>query len=595
MNEQEFKNAFEPIKKVLAKQDIEVNADYYDGIVVKMLECNNTRGCGSQTHIEFTGKQMEMFPRLHSYAYFHDFKENVDMKSFYTFKMDLTLDVRNLEYLADNHEEYDRGYILRNKKNPNNIHLYEDHMAYLNEILDSEEYVDDPKIECHTTALIGKKEDSDHVEISQTNSSDKMFEAFRWILPVNSYLIILKLRKEVKFEIYGILPNDAEEISHLNLKFIYYHTAQGIKTLVPIESFEKLDEAENLLLYGVPGVGKSWTIKNKKCEDVDEYHMERVVFHPDYTYSDFVGQILPKVLDNDDIKYEFMPGPFTCILRKAHKHPSEMFYLIIEEINRGNAPAIFGDVFQLLDRMKEDDEEKGLRKGESEFGITNSEVAKVVYGEEEKDRKVRIPHNVSIIATMNTSDQNVFSLDTAFKRRWHMEMIKNDFNEPNFKDRTIHKNSDITWQVFGEAINEVILEMANSTLSSEDKRLGAFFVDEEDFNSPRQFGEKVLMYLWDDVFKFDRDKYFNKGKVNPFSLEILIEEFEKTKKEEKFTIFTNTINNKFDEVKKRLVKGKNGPQEEVEEDLEIDSYKRLLEHNEEVEEDLEIEENDSEE
>ena len=176
-----------------------------------------------------------------------------------------------------------------------------------------------------------------------------------------------------------------------------------------------------------------------------------------------------------------------------------------------------------------------------------------------------------------------------------MEMIKNDFNEPKFKDWTIHKNSDITWQVFGEAINEVILEMANSTLSSEDKRLGAFFVDEEDFYSPRQFGEKVLMYLWDDVFKFDREKYFNKGNVNPFSLEILIDEFEKTKKEEKFTIFTNSIDNKIDEVKKRLAKEKNGSQEEVEEDLEIDSYKRLFEHKEEVEEDLEIEENDSEE
>lgn len=283
--------------------------------------------------------------------------------------------------------------------------------------------------------------------------------------------------------------------------------------------------------------------------DVDEFFMERVVFHPDYTYSDFIGQILPKVSEND-VNYVFTPGPFTNIVKKAYENPSDEFYLIIEEINRGNAPAIFGDIFQLLDRKKENSD--GFKKGTSEFGITNSEIAKEVYDDE--NHKVRIPSNLSIIATMNTSDQNVFTLDTAFKRRWHMEMIENDFNKPEFKD-TYVPNSKITWKVFGTAINEIILEDSSSTLSSEDKRLGAYFIDEEDLSSPKSFAEKVLMYLWDDVFKFSREDYFNKDSVDQFCLESFIKKFENSEGKDKFEIFTDIINNKIKEVKARLSDG----------------------------------------
>ena len=330
------------------------------------------------------------------------------------------------------------------------------------------------------------------------------------------------------------------------------------KTLTKIEDQDVIDElkkvieedkiccGKNTLIYGVPGAGKSWTIKNKKCKGVDENYIERVVFHPDYTYSDFVGQILPKVSENG-VEYKFIPGPFTNILKKAYENNTENVYLIIEEINRGNAPAIFGDVFQLLDRVKEDVD--GLKKGTSEFGITNSEIAAVVYGDE--THKVRIPSNLHIIATMNTSDQNVFTLDTAFKRRWHMEMIENDFSKPAFKDVCV-PNSEVTWEVFGTSINEIILEESNSTLSSEDKRLGAYFVDEEDLRSPDEFAEKVLMYLWDDVFKFSREDYFNENSVDLFCLESFIKKFVNTNWKNHLTIFTPIITNKIDEVKERL-------------------------------------------
>ena len=257
---------------------------------------------------------------------------------------------------------------------------------------------------------------------------------------------------------------------------------------------EPVDEgAENILLYGVPGCGKSYTIKTEYCDDDDR--MERAVFHPDYTYSDFVGQILPKV-DDGHIEYRFEPGPFTRILKKAIETPEDSLYLVVEEINRGNAPAIFGDIFQLLDR--------GL-DGCSEYGVSNENIAGYVYGD--VTTKIKIPGNLFVLATMNTSDQNVFTLDTAFKRRWTMRMIENNIDACEYADHQICAWG-ITWGTFAKTINQKITELGENNLSNEDNRLGAYFVREADLNDAERFGEKILMYLWNDAFKFDHDKVF---------------------------------------------------------------------------------------
>ena len=279
--------------------------------------------------------------------------------------------------------------------------------------------------------------------------------------------------------------------------------------------------AENILLYGVPGCGKSHEIKTKYCSD-DNY-MERVVFHPDYTYSDFVGQVMP-ISDGTNISYPFIPGPFTRILRKATKpeNKDNMYYLVIEEINRGNAPAIFGDIFQLLDRNI---------KGESEYGITNADIAEKVYGD--KEQKVKIPGNLTILATMNSSDQNVFTLDTAFKRRWKMRSIKNDIEGCKHGDIKICGTS-ISWKEFATKINEIIIELGKDNLGSEDNRLGAYFVKRETLNNPEEFAEKVLMYLWNDAIKYDRDKVF----VSTYrTLDELIDGFKK----DKFNVFLDSV------------------------------------------------------
>lgn len=266
--------------------------------------------------------------------------------------------------------------------------------------------------------------------------------------------------------------------------------------------------AENILLYGVPGAGKSYEIKTKYCSD--EKYMERVVFHPDYMYSDFVGQILPRVekdeAGNDRLKYIFTPGPFTKMLKKAENDPENYYYLVIEELNRGNAPAIFGEIFQLLDR-KDEDEFPAEEVGESEYGISNYEVAKEVYKDEK--HPVRIPSNMYILATMNTADQNVFTLDTAFQRRWNMRQIENNF-EKSSHSKDIIAGTKVSWGAFATVINDMVIDINVDMASSEDKRLGTYFAKKKELEVSR-FPEKVLKYLWDDAFKMDKIAIFNEN------------------------------------------------------------------------------------
>lgn len=275
--------------------------------------------------------------------------------------------------------------------------------------------------------------------------------------------------------------------------------------------------AENVLLYGVPGSGKSHYIKTRYC--ADSKRMERVVFHPDYTYSDFVGQIMPRV-KNSVLSYEFTPGPFTKILNAAWHDPQNYYFLIIEEINRGNAPAVFGEIFQLLDR-KTEGSYSNKEIGESEYGITNFDIAEYVYGD--KEREVFLPSNLWILATMNTADQNVFTLDTAFQRRWIMRLIENNVRKAAHADTNI-AGSKISWGIFASVVNDLILEANADISSSEDKRLGAYFTGISELQVDR-FPEKVLKYLWDDAFKMSREFFFSDEMK---SLESVIETYKQT-------------------------------------------------------------------
>ncbi len=282
----------------------------------------------------------------------------------------------------------------------------------------------------------------------------------------------------------------------------------------------------NKIFYGTPGCGKSYHIehdilgKDKKtglyAGDYKKENIIRTTFYQDYSNTDFVGQILPKVVKGqngtpDTVEYIFNPGPFTLALIQAISNPKKKVALVIEEINRGNAPAIFGDIFQLLDR---DDDSI------SEYGIVNvslmdylNDYEFVVDGQKYKYTftEIKIPGNLDIFATMNTSDQNVYTLDTAFVRRWEKEKIKNTFGQCTFASTEVPGMPGYTWETFVNGINGWIAKHLEDLQVNEDKQIGVFFVKESLLTSgdAEKFAFKVFDYLWSDVAKFDHGIFFN--------------------------------------------------------------------------------------
>lgn len=271
--------------------------------------------------------------------------------------------------------------------------------------------------------------------------------------------------------------------------------------------------AENVLFYGVPGCGKSYSVEQRYESQVTNNQCKvRVVFHPDYTYSDFVGQLLPvlKEVENaqgvkeEKLQYEFVLGPFTQILKTAYAEPDQQCLLIIEELNRGNASAIFGEIFQLLDRNDD---------GKSKYSIYNRDISMALY--DEPNKPIELPPNLTIVATMNTSDQNVFTMDTAFQRRWQMKHIPNRFTGESLDEKTINHvakhlpNSEISWGVFAQTINKKMHTANLGFGGTEDKSLGVYFATDNDLDDAERFAEKVLKYLWDDAFKLGRKELFN--------------------------------------------------------------------------------------
>ena len=288
-------------------------------------------------------------------------------------------------------------------------------------------------------------------------------------------------------------------------------------------------EGENKIFYGVPGCGKSFIVNEKY--NTSEYKVFRTTFYPDYSNSDFVGQIIPKVIEKK-VEYNFVAGPFAKALLYALSNKNEDVALIIEEINRGNAAAIFGDIFQLLDR----------KNGLSVYPITNQLLTDYLNNNNITliNDEIRIPRNLHIIGTMNTSDQNVFTLDTAFKRRWNMEYIENKIEGSENENVSIippnNKYEGIKWGKFVNTINDKI-KRDPSGINGEDKQLGAYFVTEKELKNSIEFADKVLSYLWEDIARINPDYWFKKEyriesyddlvkKYNEFYMEIFNDFFD---------------------------------------------------------------------
>lgn len=280
------------------------------------------------------------------------------------------------------------------------------------------------------------------------------------------------------------------------------------------------------IFYGAPGTGKSHEVKTRtgelsNDEERDLPNVFRTTFHPDTDYASFVGcykptmrktgkkhQVDGKDVDDEEIIYEFVPQTFTDAYVYAYKNPTLTTYLVIEEINRGNCAQIFGDLFQLLDRKNGVSEYK-IKADKDLAKYLNEELGKDADGI--KDGKLCLPANLSILATMNTSDQSLFPMDSAFKRRWEWKYIK---IADAHKDWKIETNGE-DWYGFICQINRIISNMT----SSADKQLGYFFcqANEDRKITTEAFVSKVIFYLWNDVFKdygFEDASLFKYKKVD---------------------------------------------------------------------------------
>ena len=311
------------------------------------------------------------------------------------------------------------------------------------------------------------------------------------------------------------------------------------------------------IYYGAPGTGKSKAIKDLTFgEDII-----RTTFHPDSDYASFVGTYKPiteevvlrdcygkKVIDDETkevvkeerIAYKFIPQAFLEAYVEAWKKlgSGKKQYLIIEEINRGNCAQIFGDLFQLLDRneygfsdypiVADKDMQKYLEKEFAGWEITNKDEINQLYGEANmvnlimKGERLVLPSNLYIWATMNTSDQSLFPIDSAFKRRWEWKYV------PIREGRDKETNAPLNWYIntgdkqynwwsFISKVNKLIGSLTNS----EDKKLGYFFCKAKDGEIDADlFVSKVIFYLWNDVFKDygfdDKDFQDEEGKILSF-------------------------------------------------------------------------------
>jgi hypothetical protein len=283
------------------------------------------------------------------------------------------------------------------------------------------------------------------------------------------------------------------------------------------------DKPRHRIISGCPGSGKSLYVETE-AKALENYHLIKTTFHQETTYYDFVGTYKPTPLyeKNDDIvnsagvkfelgkpviNYSFVFGHLIESYLYAIKNPNWNVVLIIDEINRGNVGVIFGDFFQLLDR----DNTKG---NESKYSILpNADLIEFLYGFDfmqplltSSKNHITLPGNLFIWGTMNSADQGVFPIDSAFRRRWEFEY--KGYNEicSYGTDMLKYNNNNIGWESFRNQINKKLLTELNIP---EDKLIGPYFLSKEEISNPAKVLNKLFLYLWDDVARFQHKEIMN--------------------------------------------------------------------------------------
>lgn len=386
--------------------------------------------------------------------------------------------------------------------------------------------------------------------VSDYRRQDDCDTSITWFLKGDEYCFF----KEQTLQSLKIFANNINDVYgdkylveiNNNIYRLYEINSKGNEQIVDVKKTDSEDSPLEfgdftpcqIIYYGAPGTGKSYTIK--KEEDEGKITCIRTTFHPDSDYATFVGCYKPhKIKGTMDLTYEFVEQAFLEAYKQAWMNPQEEIALVIEEINRGNCAQVFGDIFQLLDRsddgwstypIKADtDIAEHLKElhipgyvatMNNRFGLDKEGCEK--YPDRDWFGFMALPPNMSILATMNTSDQSLFPIDSAFKRRWDWKYIKIKEGKVNGEKlgwniriedangeslRIIGEETQLSWWSFIQKVNEIIASMT----SSADKQLGYFFckpskkADEADLKPTIITADtlvgKVIFYLWNDVFK----------------------------------------------------------------------------------------------
>ncbi|MFR0499664.1 McrB family protein [Limosilactobacillus reuteri subsp. suis] len=470
----DFNELLGKVASIVKKQcGIDLGQDY-DAVMVKPMAATNiirANKKSKQTHIAITGPSRDMFPYI-DISNYSSKDGNNNLKLFYILQVPFHIFKKNIDAIStDASFDYNEQGIAT----------------------------------VTASVKMSKHGDDRQIELGNPTQSSEGFVLYRTLFEPKDLFVVLKREEKIEYDTFIIRKRESDG---LTTEFAM-RVGKTINTFVDSTKY-KSDEpvfkgGHNIIYYGAPGTGKSYRVSEEiKHDYIADYSSKqgspdvfRATLHPEYSYSDFVGQLLPKV-EQERVTYEFTPGVFTSALKHAISYPMRPTFLILEEMSRANVAAVFGDIFQLLDRDED---------GRSEYTINNGLIAQNAIlsdadgATDPNSCSVYLPENLFIVGTVNTSDQNVFAMDTAFKRRFTWEYVSPKVDEASFEnnpDIEISSDMTVSWYKLYTTLNDFITRDLGLT---EDKQIGPYFIKfgHSQMNPEKLVKDKLLQYLWEDV------------------------------------------------------------------------------------------------
>lgn len=457
----------------------------FDSILIKPLKkrhiiCENIEDKGTRdSDIRFEREERYLFPYVENIRYENEFTNKGYFKKWYLTQIPVRFSLENCHHLFEN-----IPFEIRKERNHYFNHNTYDEGSFVNVHLSKE------------------KREGERLSLGYKDLDDQSFYEFRKLLFEGDFLIVCKFNRLSKFLFLGAKTDDFRGVPiHIDRSIIFledqnkvkHSTSFSIENIKEVEVSPEIPHPKQWLISGAPGTGKSFHLKTESESYFKVENIHRVTFHPNYTYGQFIGTFKPLETQGDNVSYGFQIGTFTKVLIKSLENPKENFVLIIEELNRGNANEIFGDLIQIIERDK---------NGNSVYTIEPSQdlLNYLSINHPNLPNKLYIPNNLYIWATMNHSDQHTFPIDSAFFRRWKNYHIGIDHQEDNVNHYRVilpGTNTSILWNDIRKKIN---YELSLLPFIKEDQLLGPHFMKKEIISSEEFFFD-VIVYLKEYVLK----------------------------------------------------------------------------------------------